>query len=96
MATESNRTMLTVRDVAARLNVSPGCVYRLVSLGVLPHIRIGAGRGTIRVDEADLAAFVEREKRLPPTSIKRANDSTSFTHLDGQRLAEAWRHAADR
>jgi excisionase family DNA binding protein len=81
--------MLTVRDVARRLNVSLGCVYGLIADGDLPHLRVGAGRGTIRVDEADLADFIERGKR--PRLARRSKASPSaFSHLDGQRLRQAW------
>ncbi|RIK72517.1 MAG: hypothetical protein DCC68_26340 [Planctomycetota bacterium] len=90
MATESNRTMLTVREVAARLNVSPGCVYRLVSHGDLPHIRIGAERGTIRVDETDLEAFVRAGKSQPKAMVSPPSIEKAFVHLDADRLRAAW------
>lgn len=51
--------LLTVRDVAKRLNVSTSSVYALIQKGRLPHHRIGAGRGAIRVSEEDLAAYLE-------------------------------------
>jgi excisionase family DNA binding protein len=87
---ESTGKMLTVRDVAARLNVSPGCVYRLVSDGDLPHIRIGAGRGTIRVDEADLEAFVRVGKSQPKAMVSPPSIEKVFVHLDADRLRAAW------
>lgn len=50
--------LLTVRQTAERLNVSDGCVYRLVADRKLAHVRIGVGRGVIRIEEEDLEAFV--------------------------------------
>lgn len=52
--------LLKVKDVAERLKVSLATVYLLCSQGQLPHVRVGArGKGTIRVKEDDLAAFIE-------------------------------------
>lgn len=50
--------LLTVKDVAARLNVSLSCVYQLVEAGRLPHHRIGLGRGAIRCSESDLSEYL--------------------------------------
>ena len=47
---------LTVKQAARRLNVSPSLVYAMCAAGRLPHHRVGVGRGTIRIDEADLDA----------------------------------------
>ena len=46
--------LITVKEAARRLNVSRGLVYALVRTGKLRHERHGTGRGTIRIDEADL------------------------------------------
>lgn len=51
------RLMLTVKQVAERLQVSTGCVYRQVEIGALGHCRVG---NAIRVTEADLAAYLAR------------------------------------
>lgn len=51
--------MLTVKEVAQRLNVSPSCIYQLVETGRISHHRIGLGRGAIRFTEANIAAFLE-------------------------------------
>ncbi len=54
--------MLTVAEVAKRLAVSTQCVYLLCADGLLPHIRVGRGRGTIRILEADLQAFIQQRR----------------------------------
>ena len=51
--------MLTVADVAKRLRCSPSLVYGLCASGKLPHHRLGLGRGTIRVTEDQLEAFLQ-------------------------------------
>lgn len=55
--------LLTVRDVAQQLNVSPGCVYSLVARFEIAHVRIGAGRGTIRIREEDLGEYLTGQRR---------------------------------
>jgi excisionase family DNA binding protein len=80
--------MLTVKQAAAVAAVSPGLVYVWVETGTLTHYRVGrpGRRGSIRVAEADLSAFLEslkREKRpegFPPASPSRRSKS-EFKHL---------------
>jgi excisionase family DNA binding protein len=55
---ERNSSLLTVKKAAEHLSVSPGCIYTLISKRKLPHVRIGVGRGTIRIRESDLEAYV--------------------------------------
>jgi excisionase family DNA binding protein len=57
--------MLTVAEVAKRLNVSQALVYGWVESGMLGHFRLGCRgkRGAIRVDEADLQTFLANQKR---------------------------------
>jgi excisionase family DNA binding protein len=58
--------LLSVQQAAERLNVCPSTVYDLCARRKLRHVRIGgSGRGTIRIDEADLEAFIERAA-VPP------------------------------
>lgn len=45
---------LTVQEAAARLKVSPDTVYDLCASKKLAHHRIGGGRGSIRINPADL------------------------------------------
>ena len=60
--------MLTVADVAKRLRCSPSLVYGLCASGKLPHHRLGLGRGTIRVTEAQLEAFLQGTAITPAPS----------------------------
>jgi len=45
---------LTVKEAAERLGVSPKTLYSLIEARKLPCLRIGKGRGTIRIRPADL------------------------------------------
>lgn len=49
---------LTVKQAAERLQISDKTIYQLCAAGRVAHHRIGTGRGTIRISEHDLAAFV--------------------------------------
>jgi excisionase family DNA binding protein len=51
--------VLTVKEVAERLKVSIGCVYQLITERRLQHLRIGCGRGAIRIREDDLSSFLD-------------------------------------
>lgn len=52
--------LFTVQEVAFRLGVSRGSVYELVKQGRLAAHRVGSGRGTIRISEADLRTYLKR------------------------------------
>jgi len=79
--------MLTVNEIAKRLNVCPSLVYGWVESGMLSHFRLGCRgkRGAIRVDEADLQAFLAMQKRegrqdhLP--SHPKPRSKSAFKHL---------------
>src|SRR5437879_2716463 len=53
--------VLTVKQVAERLQVSLSTVYALCVTGELPHRRIGLGRGCIRIAESDLQEYLDRK-----------------------------------
>ena len=57
--------MLTVNEAAERAAVSASLIYGWCSAGLLAHHRLGlAGRrGSIRIDEVDLGAFLASQKR---------------------------------
>jgi excisionase family DNA binding protein len=54
--------LLTVKDVAQRLNVSQSCIYQLVETGKIPHHRIGVGRGAIRFTEDDITLYLQNSR----------------------------------
>lgn len=56
---------LTVKDVAARLQVATKTVLLWISEGLLPAVRV---RKVYRIDPADLEEFCRRLKRKPPDS----------------------------
>ena len=50
--------MLSVKDAAEQLNVSPSTIYALISTGKLSCHRVGAGRGVIRISETGIADYL--------------------------------------
>ncbi|WP_088256923.1 helix-turn-helix domain-containing protein [Fimbriiglobus ruber] len=56
-------TYLTVAQLAACWRVSRSIIYALVSGGQLPSIRVGLGRGTIRILEAAADAYLKKNSR---------------------------------
>ena len=50
---------LTVKQVAERLAVAQTTVYLLCSESRIDHIRVGVGRGAIRISEEALDAFIK-------------------------------------
>jgi excisionase family DNA binding protein len=71
---EAVQAMMTVRQVADRLQCSVGLVYALCAGGYLKHHRLGIGRGTIRVTEVQLQRFIDSTtitvSSPPPVALK--------------------------
>jgi len=51
--------LLTVKEVARRLQVCNATVYKLCDKGELAHVRI---LNSVRIPQADLADFIDRRK----------------------------------
>ena len=60
MPSVNHDILLTLKEVAARLNVSVRTVNRYISDGTLPSIKIG---GLRRVLEADLEEFIRKHRK---------------------------------
>jgi excisionase family DNA binding protein len=45
---------MTVKEVAAEWRLHPGTIYRLVAAGVVPSVRVGKGRGALRIPREEL------------------------------------------
>lgn len=85
--------LLAVREVARRLGISASKCYQLVARRSIPHYRVG---GKILFREADLDAYLETCRVGPdvPTAPAPPGDTLpggTFTQLNSQRLAKAWK-----
>ena len=59
--------MFTVKTAAEILgNISEATVYSLCQRKLLGHVRIGAGRGVIRIRQGDIDAYL-RNREVEPT-----------------------------
>ena len=58
--------MLTVEDVAARLSISKGTVYKAIREGVLRANRFGAA---LRISEDNLRAYVDSTEYIGRTRV---------------------------
>jgi len=79
---------LTVEEVAIRLRVKPGNVYRWCKMGLIAHTRLGTARGPIRVTEDDLQAFIDKgarasslNGRLPVADVPHLLEGRSCEHV---------------
>ncbi|MGI9019196.1 MAG: helix-turn-helix domain-containing protein [Solirubrobacterales bacterium] len=50
--------LLTADEVARQLRVHPSWVYRHIASGELPALRLGDERSPLRIDAADLDAYL--------------------------------------
>ncbi len=50
--------LYTVKEAALRLSCSADLVYQLCGAGRLRHVRLGMGRGRIRIREEDIEEFL--------------------------------------
>lgn len=82
--------LLTVREASHRLRASASLVYQLCARGLLDHHRCGLGRGTIRISEKALEAYLEQSK-VTTKSHPQGLPKEQFKHLDPQRMLAAWK-----
>jgi excisionase family DNA binding protein len=58
--------LLNVRETAARLNLKPWSVYKIVSAGLLSVHRTGPKGRTLRISESDLDDYLRRVRSPAP------------------------------
>jgi excisionase family DNA binding protein len=85
--------LLNVKQVAELLRVERSCIYWLLGEKRLHGIRIGFGRGTIRIESEEVLRYVRdntvrRRGKLP--GKPRISAPNAFMHLNASRLREAW------
>ena len=73
---ENRATLLTVADAAKRLNVSRPTIYRRISEGSLPALRIGTG-GPLRIDAVELECWLYRLEPPPDYEVPSAGAARS-------------------
>lgn len=85
--------VLSVRQVADRLNVKRSCVYALLRARKMRFVRLGRRRGTIRIREEALEQFIQDNtvpRRRKTFGKPRVSASSGFRYLNAARLLDAW------
>lgn len=72
--------MLTVKQVAEKLGVSPTTIYGLCQRRKLRHVRVGLGRGAVRIEEKDLDDYVNGAT-VGPERVQPSPPLERFKHL---------------
>jgi excisionase family DNA binding protein len=74
--------LLTVKDAASRLGLSPALIYALCSKGRIRHERHGLGRGVIRISEDALEEYRRsREVGVAETTPPPDRSRVKLKHL---------------
>lgn len=80
----AQQQLMTVQEVADRLNASTSFVYDIMASGELRHYVLGRGQGGKRVSEEQLQAYLAaREKggATPPPRTARPREPVEFSFL---------------
>jgi excisionase family DNA binding protein len=73
---------VTAKAAARKLECSVSTIYALVAAGKLRCVRIGLGRGAIRISEEHLEQFLKAaEPEKTPASTPPAAPMRTFKHL---------------
>lgn len=84
--------MLTIREASERLRLSRSLIYALCARGILNHYRCGLGRGTIRISEKALSAYLERSRMTGRIRREGGMRKTiGFKHLNSGKMVSAWK-----
>ena len=78
---DNGSILMTVREVATILRVSPSLVYRLVDVGKLGCFRIGKGRGAIRISRDSINQFLAASQAAPSEPTASRTPRASLRHL---------------
>lgn len=63
--------LLTVQEVADRLNLKVRTIYGVVSKSEMPSVKVGVGKSaSIRIRESDLDAFLRKQTRLVGRAVR--------------------------
>ena len=72
---------LNVQEIAEQLGVAPGTIYELCQKKMIPHVRVGTGRGTIRISDEGLANYLAGAAVQPEGLIEPPPPPVKLKHL---------------
>jgi excisionase family DNA binding protein len=87
---------LTVKEAAGRMRLSAASVYALCATKKLRHTRVGVGRGKIIIEPGAIVEYLAKGTVSvvsdgPTRPTGNQGRTRPFTHLDSERLLEAWK-----
>src|SRR4051794_1296305 len=96
MGPQQETSRMTVAEAATKLEVKTTVIYALCKAKLLGHHRVGLGRGSIRISQADVDIYV-RSRRVDPEEPghRHAPERTGLAVRDyiGEAMAEEARRA---
>jgi excisionase family DNA binding protein len=85
---------MTVAEAARILEVTTGVVYDLCAKRLIGHHRVGAGRGQIRLTQADIDEYIAR-RRVEPVDATPREKAASLPVVRSY-IREAWAREEER
>ena len=73
--------LMTVKEAARLLSISPQSVYRLISSGRIPAYRLAVGRGAVRINEQDLLEYLASSLQPKQQDVNAETSIRPFKHL---------------
>ena len=78
--------LMTIKELAERLGISRSSAYQIVEKKLLPVIRVGTGRGVIRITEEDFQAYLNQSRIEVQSEPMRSVPKTPPSRLRHLRL----------
>lgn len=66
-------SLFTTKEMAKKLGVTTGTIYRMVHAGIIPAVRIGTGR-SLRFDFEDVKTALSKQSPLPLLPRQKATE----------------------
>jgi excisionase family DNA binding protein len=86
MQSDAHRSeLLTVKELAREWRQHPASIYRKISDGTIPSVRLGDGTSALRIPRAELDAQIHRSGGSSSASTRPSNPAERV----GERLARA-------
>jgi excisionase family DNA binding protein len=79
--------LLSIREAAKLLGISDSTMRTMTERGLIPHYRVGTGRGSIRISSDDLEVYLACQQREAPADRRPQPRARVLTRLpDGKPM----------
>ncbi len=79
-----NEHLMTVKELSQYLRLSLPETYKLLKTNSLVHIRVGKGRGAIRIRQTDVLDFLAARQRGPTMTPLVRTKQRPLKHIKGR------------